>query len=237
MIFFSDLSKGFAVDLGSLRSDKRRHVMSVMFSDTTRLIASFVIWNLFEGLFFKNSFRLRKQLGQQRPSLATLFCHEAPSLGEGKRTRFVTSRPRPSEPPPPPPPVAEVLKPVIPPKNLSFKFSRIEEERINNVINRKNSDLDCICSTEDEFSSDEFDSISDDNNNLGNRAAPGGAEKPKFKITDEEVDNVYDVAEFVEAEKSAANHDHPEDEDDSSGISSYSCSSSQGSSDTNNSAM
>ena len=78
---------------------------------------------------FHDTQRLRTTL-QPRPSLAALFSHEAPALmDEGNRKK---SGERPREPPPPPPPVAEVLKPLVPPKKVSAAcrpFTKAETER------------------------------------------------------------------------------------------------------------
>lgn len=95
--------------------------MSTLFHDTTRI-----------------------HLPRRRPSVAKLFSHEAPALGEAKRTRFLSALPRPKDPPPPPPPISAVLKPVIPPKKFNENTGRKSE--IGEY-------------SPDEFSSDEFDSV------------------------------------------------------------------------------
>ncbi len=77
--------------------------------------------------------------------------------GNNNRVRLVF-RPRPREPPPPPPPIAQVLKPVVPPK----KFNASDNQR---------SDVFESSSGGDEFSSDEFDEEEDEeevNGNNGN---------------------------------------------------------------------
>ena len=165
--------------------------MSTLFNDTTRI-----------------------RLQTHRPSLANIFSHEAPSLGEGRRIRFISAasinatKARPTEPPPPPPPVAEVLRPVVPPKKFVPPLTQNEVERINNVINHvpttsNNSsgndedDTDC-------FSSDEFsDGDDDDNNNFRHHHR---FQLPGRSSHDDEVDddNLYDVAEYIENPKESS---------------------------------
>eukprot|EP00095_Tigriopus_kingsejongensis_P006708 maker-scaffold25_size650667-snap-gene-4.14 protein:Tk06708 transcript:maker-scaffold25_size650667-snap-gene-4.14-mRNA-1 annotation:"myosin-m heavy chain-like" len=110
---------------------------------------------------------------KSRPPLANVFSHEAPSLGEAKRIRFLSARPK--SPPPPPPPVAEVLRPVVPPK----KFYPTENQLVD-----EDDDVDC-------FSSDEF---SDDDEFVDTTIT----ETRISAVEPPSVDNLYDVAEYVE---------------------------------------
>ena len=159
---------------GSLKGKSCLDVVSNLFNDTTRI-------------------RIQQQ--NRRPSLANMFSHEAPSLGEGRRIRFISALPRPTEPPPPPPPVTEILRPVVPPRKF-HPFTQDEVEKINNVINGSraastagdDSSDDVDCFSTDEFSDDEFDSMEPPN-----YAPPA---KPADAL---ENDDLYDVAEFSEA--------------------------------------
>ena len=82
-------------------------------------------------LLFNDTTRLR-QNAKARSSLSNIFSHEAPSLphegsGEAAGQAALPALPnsRPKEPPPPPPPVAEVLKPMVPPKRSSLIFTQV----------------------------------------------------------------------------------------------------------------
>ena len=164
---------------GSLNGKSCLDVVSNLFNDTTRI-------------------RIQQQ--NRRPSLANMFSHEAPSLGEGKRTRFISALPRPKEPPPPPPPVTEILRPVVPPRKF-HPFTQDEVDKINNVINGSgaasnagDSSDDVDCFSTDEFSDDEFDSLEPPD--YAPPAAPGEDEEEEI-----DEDDLYDVAEFSEAGK------------------------------------
>ena len=79
------------------------------------------------SLLFHDTTRLR-QNAKARSSLSNIFSHEAPSLdgGEaaGQAAAAASAASRPKEPPPPPPPVAEVLKPMVPPKRSTLLFTQ-----------------------------------------------------------------------------------------------------------------
>ena len=82
-------------------------------------------------LLFNDTTRLR-QKAKARSSLSNIFSHEAPALptGGGSEAAAQAALPvlpnsRPKEPPPPPPPVAEVLKPMVPPKRSSLIFTQV----------------------------------------------------------------------------------------------------------------
>jgi hypothetical protein len=152
-IFLSELSDRLGLGSAAATNTKQTSMLrhSNLFNDTQRL-------------------RLKKR----RTSLSSMFSHEAPTLGELRRTCFLAAAPvppRPREPPPPPPPVADVLKPVVPPKKSSLlfnvPFTQAEVNRINNVINgtlkRGGSDDDDIEDDDDVdcFSTDEFSSSED----------------------------------------------------------------------------
>lgn len=138
--------------------------------------------------------------------MANVFSHEAPSLGEAKRIRFLSTRPK--SPPPPPPPVAEVLRPVVPPK----KFSCVQGPTPVR-LDHDESDDEVDCFSSDEFSDDE-DEFED---------VPIHADH-EVHVVNEIQDNLYDVAEYVEGK------DEPSLSASDSAISSQEASSSSGSS-------
>ena len=82
-------------------------------------------------LLFNDTTRLR-QKAKARSSLSNIFSHEAPALPTGGSSEAAAQaalpalpNSRPKEPPPPPPPVAEVLKPMVPPKRSSLIFTQV----------------------------------------------------------------------------------------------------------------
>ncbi|TRY62219.1 hypothetical protein TCAL_03186 [Tigriopus californicus] len=152
--------------------------------------------------FLSESARLRLK---SRPPLANVFSHEAPSLGEAKRIRFLSTRPK--SPPPPPPPVAEVLRPVVPPK----KFSSVQGSS-QVVLDHDDSDDEVDCFSSDEFSDeDEFEDVPIH-------------DAHQVHVADDVEGNLYDVAEYVESKE------EPSLSASDSAISSQEASSSSGSS-------
>ena len=87
-------------------------------------------------LMFNDTTRLRLN-AKARSSLSNIFSHEAPSLSEAQArsaaavaaasaaAAAAAASSRPKEPPPPPPPVAEVLKPMVPPKRSTLLFTQV----------------------------------------------------------------------------------------------------------------
>lgn len=116
--------------------------------------------------------------------------HEAPEPEEAARTRFLQWRPR--EPPPPPPPVAAVLKPVVPPKKFdSSTRKRGGDEK--KKLKDDNNEVEEVLT--DEFSSDEFESVTDDGGSSDSKANVISGSNSKVVNNKS---NVYDVAEYVE---------------------------------------
>ena len=167
--------------MGSLCRGADPDTLASLFLDTTRL-----------SLFRDTSGRC-SAWRRRRPRLSdSLFetgfsCHEAPpNPSEGRRTRFVAKarRPRPKEPPPPPPPVAEVLRPVVPPKRFTL-MGKGDSDGENETPS---------CDDDDEFSSDEFESLHGEENSSSSSSGCSNHRLPAAGHKS----NLYDVAEYVE---------------------------------------